>query len=78
MILTGDGSVWLRLLYPVEDSAEWWVLDRSGDPVGRVRAPLDFRIVEAEDGFAWGVETDDLDVEYIVRRPISPGGAAAD
>lgn len=79
MVMGRDGSIWLRRFEPVEgvegSMAEWWVLDGSGAPVGRVLTPPDLRLVDVTTEAVLGVETDDLEVQYIVRHPIRGRGA---
>ena len=68
----GDGNIWLRRFDPVESDSgealsEWWVLDAQGAPMARALIPTGLRIMHIADDLVWGVESDDLDVDYIVR-----------
>lgn len=74
-----DGTVWLRRFDPVETDAgeevfEWWVLDGEGSPLARALTPagLDVRLITAD--MVWGLERDELDVEYIVRYRLTKDG----
>ena len=72
-IMTGaDGTIWLRGWDPVESAAgerqyEWWVLDKVGAPLARALTPEGLRLRAISADAIWGVETDELEVEYIVR-----------
>jgi hypothetical protein len=68
-----DGRIWVQLTTPGSGAATWEVLGESGDPVGRVEAPVGFTLLAAGVDRIWGVERDELDVEYIVRyRLVTP------
>lgn len=69
-----DGTTWLRREAADPDRAEWLVLDADGEPIGRVELPAAFDLKAAERGRAWGMETDELDVPYIVRYAIGEAG----
>lgn len=71
-----DGTTWLRREAADPDRAEWLVLDAGGAPIGRVELPAAFDLKAAERGRAWGTETDELDVPYIVRYGVGVGGGA--
>jgi hypothetical protein len=45
----------------------WNVLDDVGNPVAMVRTDADITLFQVDRDAAWGVETDDLDVPYVVR-----------
>lgn len=62
-----EGGVWIQLTGPSPDSADWVVLDPDLTPRGRVRLPVAMS-PEASDGpIVWVVETDELDVPWLVR-----------
>ena len=68
-----DGTIWLQRFDPVEVDTgermiEWWVLDDEGAPLARALTPvgLDVRLITGDT--VWGIERDELDVEYIVRH----------
>ena len=73
LVVAADGSVWLRRSRVTPDGAEWWVLDPRGQPTGRVHAPAGLRVVLVRGSHLWGVETDDMGVDYIVRYRIDRG-----
>jgi hypothetical protein len=75
MVVAADGSVWLRRSEVTRKGAEWWVLDPRGQPTGRVEAPAGLRVVLVRGNHLWGVETDDMGVNYIVRYRIDRGSA---
>lgn len=64
-----DGTMWLRLSVP--DSARTWlVLDADAEPQFFVRFPADFAFHDSMGAQIWGVATDSLDVQYLVRLDI--------
>jgi hypothetical protein len=73
MLLGTDGSIWLQRFSPREDGNLWWVLGADGAPLAMAVTPVEIRIVLATADALWGVETDELDVEYIVRYEIVRG-----
>lgn len=78
-----DGSVWLQMARPAGEASTWWALSTDGNPLGEVELPARFRLMNAVEGRVWGMETDELDVPYIVayaiRRaePLEDVGATA-
>lgn len=75
MVGTATGGVWLELSARAEDGGvEWLALDASGADRGRVRTPPGLRILRVEGDVLWAVETDDLDVNYIVRYDLREAG----
>jgi hypothetical protein len=62
-----DGTVWLAVNDPAAGEREWLVLAEDGEPVAEVRLSKDLRVLLADRTAVWGVERDDLEVEYIVR-----------
>ena len=73
-----DGTLWLRRWDPVETGAgemyEWWLLDADGTPLARAQTPTGLSIRLIDGDAVWGVERDDLGVEYIVRYRLARGG----
>lgn len=61
-----DGTVWLRR-EPVGTEAQWMVLDSSGAYIAVVHMPFDFRALEADRHYVWGVETGDMGEPRLVR-----------
>ena len=73
-----DGSIWLRRFDPFhsqtgEPMTEWWVLDPGGAPVARALTPIGLTVRAISANAVWGVEQDELDVEYIVRYRLMKG-----
>jgi hypothetical protein len=52
------------------ESAEWTVLDASGDQRFKVKLPRAFKVQTGTLEWVWGTTLDDLDVPYIVRYDI--------
>ena len=74
----GDGTIWLRHFDPTtseggEEVYEWWVLDAEGHPLARAVTPARVRLRTILSDVVWGVERDELDVEYIVRYRLVKG-----
>ena len=69
-----DGSIWLRREMTVGAASDWLVLSPEGEVVGTVALPANLKILAAEQGRLWGVETDELDVPYIVRYGVALAG----
>ena len=74
-----DGTIWLRRYDPVESETgeqmtEWWVLDAEGSPLALALTPvgLSMRVISGDT--VWGVERDELGVEYIVRYRLTKDG----
>ena len=61
-----EGTTWLELRI-ADEEFEWEVLDRTGEPLGRFRAPEGARMVAGDLEGAWFVEHDELDIPYLVR-----------
>lgn len=73
-----DGTIWLRHFDSTtseggEEVYEWWVLDAEGHPLARAVTPARLRLRTILSDAVWGVERDDLDVEYIVRYRLVKG-----
>ncbi len=78
LIAGDDGTIWLQRYDPVvvetgELMSEWWVLDSEGSPLGRALTPEGLEVKLVTDGTLWGIERDELDVEYIVRYRLVQG-----
>ena len=74
-----DGTIWLRRFDPVEletgeQMNEWWVLDAEGAPLARARTPVGLDVRLITDDMLWGLERDELDIEYIVRHRLMKDG----
>lgn len=71
-VLVGRGVVWVeRWERGPDGSGRWDVVDPSGLR-GRVTVPDTVRLVAVEDGGAWGVVTDALDLPTVVRYRVDP------
>ena len=57
-----------------EPRTEWWVLDPEGAPLARTLTPSGVTVRAISSDAVWGVERDELDVEYIVRYRLVKGG----
>jgi len=74
-----DGTIWLRRYDPVETESgermsEWWVLDAGGAPLARALTPAGVSLRVIGGSTAWGIETDELGVQYIVRYRLVKDG----
>ena len=74
-----NGTIWLRRFDRVqletgEQMIEWWVLDAEATPLARALTPvgLDVRLITSD--MVWGIERDELDIEYIVRYRLTKDG----
>ncbi len=73
VVPTEDGAAWLRRWSPGEDGGDrWWIVERDAGLVGDLRAPAGLRILHVTGDTVWGVERDELDVEYLVRYRVEP------
>ncbi len=70
LLAGGDGTTWLGQADDGSGEAEWLVLDRSGATIGRVRLPAASRVVSATETECWIVETDEMDISYVVKYEI--------
>lgn len=69
-----DGRTWVgREDRPDAPTRQWDVFDSTGTLVAIFTVPHTIRLMAADGGVVWGVETDDLDVPYLVRFDL-PGG----
>jgi hypothetical protein len=69
-----DGRTWVGREGPADaDVRQWDVFDPAGRLVAIFAVPLRIRLMAADGSMVWGVETDDLDVPYLVRFDL-PGG----
>ena len=78
LVAGDDGTIWLRRYDPVvtetgEPMREWWVLDSGGSPLARALTPDGLEVKLVTDDTVWGIERDELDVEYIVRHRLNKG-----
>ena len=75
LLVTTDGSIWLRRTESPRDGESWLVLDPDGKPSAEILTPTDLRVLLVHGDDVWGVEIDSLDVNYIVRYRLDRGGA---
>lgn len=73
MVVADDGSIWLQRFSPSEDGIVWWVLGKDGEPLATVVTPERIRVLLISEDALWGVETDEFDVNYMVRYDIHRG-----
>ena len=67
-----DGTIWLPRFDPVESRdgesmTESWVLDAEGAPLARALFPTGVKVMVITGDKVWGIEMDEMDVQYIVR-----------
>jgi hypothetical protein len=68
-----DGSIWLEeARVPGDSIGPWLVLEPGGEPVARVELSARYELHLVEGDRAWVVETDELDVPYVVRLRVGP------
>jgi hypothetical protein len=65
-----DCMTWLLMEGADASTTTWLVLDEAGVPVGIMPLPRSTRVLAAGRTHLWGVERDELDVEYVVRYRI--------
>lgn len=70
VVTSADGSVWLAREELPDLGREWRVISGRGDLVASLRTPAGYAIRVVEENDVWGLVTDELDVPYLVRRPI--------
>jgi hypothetical protein len=66
ILLGMDGRTWIRL-YRGDAREEWLILDTDGDPQGRVVFPPRTKVSVATATHVWALESDEFDVESILR-----------
>lgn len=74
-----DGTIWLRRFDPVEGETgesmtEWWVLDAEGAPLARALTPVSLPMMVISGDTVWGIERDELGVQYMVRYRLVKDG----
>ena len=50
----------------------WDIMDLEGKVTGQITLPPKFRLSRIPDGFAFGVQRDEMDVERVVRLRLTP------
>ena len=66
-----DGSIWLRGEMTGDPNVRWRILDQSGRLLGTMRLPAALRVYHAVVDQVWGMQTDELDVPYIVSYRVA-------
>jgi hypothetical protein len=74
MLVTEEGDLWLARPGTGPDGVAWWVFDGEARHKGTVHVPEGLQPRVMGGGVVWGVETDDLGVNYIVRYGVVEGG----
>lgn len=72
VLTASDGSIWLERFEPVATddgptARAWWVMSPAGAVEATAYTPDGLRVVLVGEDAVWGVETDELGVDYIVR-----------
>jgi hypothetical protein len=76
LVVDDEGRLWLRDWPGAHTDVEhWWVFDREGALLGSADAPRRARLMAVRHGQAWGLQQDDLGVEYVVRYALHTVGA---
>ena len=65
-----DGTIWLQMPVPTGDDHEWRVYSEEGEWIAKAFIPKDLRVMLITGAAVWGVETDELDLNYIIRYPL--------
>jgi hypothetical protein len=74
MVVGVDGSTWIRTPDVQEGQTEWIVVNPEGSVLGQVKLPSRFVLLAASLPLLWGVETDDLDVPFLMKLALTPPG----
>jgi hypothetical protein len=76
MLVDDGGRLWLRDWPGADtDTRRWWVFARDGGLLGSVVVPGKLRLMAIQNGHAWGIVHDELDVPYVVRYTMHAVGA---
>ena len=72
---TASGEVWLNSVEATDTGVVWYAVRRGGDStdVRTVLLPRGFSLLDATDTHVWGVEMDELGVNYVAGRRFLPG-----
>jgi hypothetical protein len=64
--------LWLQEFVPPHERRDpaWWILDRAGDVVARIRLSQGFTPYVVSGNHIWGVQLDELDVPHVERWQI--------
>jgi hypothetical protein len=75
VVVARDGTTWLRRFeLPTPPERQYLVLDTGGTVVADVVVPDGSRLFEVSHDAAYGVRTDTLGVQYVVRYSVHRGG----
>src|SRR5690606_27025066 len=66
LVIGYDGSLWLRLR-DTEAGRPYLILDALGEAAGTVLVSKRFVIHRADGEHVWGIESDEFDVQSVVR-----------
>lgn len=78
LLLGRDGTIWLQRENTGDGTRDWLVLSADGNVIGTVAMPASLRPMAAEQGSVWGMETDELDVPYLVRYGVREGDGVSE
>lgn len=67
-----DGAIWMQRFDPVDGRDVWRVLGHGGQIEREIHLPAGLRPLWSDGTSLLGVETDELDVNYIVRYRVEP------
>lgn len=70
MVRAGDGSTWIERFSRNEEGVLWWVVGPGLKPGATAVTPAGLRVLLITGDAIWGVETDEFDVNYIVKYDI--------
>lgn len=73
LVVGTDGTVWVAREEVPDEPRTWDVFDGTGQQIARVTTPPGLRIEAASRSTVWAVETDALDVPYVVRYRVEEG-----
>ena len=75
MMLTDEGRIWLGRQPDAAGRKTWTILDAEGRAIGDLELRSTFRPMALAGDIVWGVETDDLDIPYVVGVRFRRDGA---
>lgn len=70
MVRAEDGSIWIERFSRTDEGVVWWVVGPDLEPRATAVTPTGLRVLLITGDAIWGVETDELDVDYIVKYDI--------
>ena len=71
-VIRTDGEIWVeQSLFDTSEGAEWLVFSASGELRGSVDMPPGLRVFEVHGEFVVGVVSDEFDVPYVRRYPLT-------